>query len=250
MSQTPPWILLRGLVRDQRHWHDFPQRFAEGLGGASVIALDMPGNGLLHRQRSPASIAAMVEYARVELRRRGVPPPYRLFAISLGGMVAAAWADAHPREIERAVLVNTSLRPFSPFWQRMRTSAWPTILRMAVDADARRSEQAVLRLTSAHAVQHEDLLDDWVRWRHSHPVSRGNALRQLRAAITYRAPRHAPTVPLLILVALGDALVDPRCSQRLAQRWNVAIGRHPDAGHDLTLDDPQWVIAQVRDWNS
>jgi pimeloyl-ACP methyl ester carboxylesterase len=248
MSETIPWVLLRGLIRDVRHWHDFPQRLAEGLGGVEVTALDMPGNGVLNRQRSPARIEAMVAYARAELLRRGVPPPYRLFAISLGGMVAAAWADAYPDEIDAAVLVNTSLRPFSPFWQRLRASAWPTILRVAVDGDARRGEQAVLKLTSARAGDLAHVVDDWFAWRLARPVSHRNAVRQLRAAIAYRAPQHAPAVRLLIVVGLGDRLVDPRCSQRLAQRWRVPIVAHPTAGHDLPLDDAPWLIEQVRRW--
>jgi pimeloyl-ACP methyl ester carboxylesterase len=23
---------------------------------------------------------------------------------------------------------------------------------------------------------------------------------------------------------------------------------HPDAGHDLPLDDPEWIIQQIRNW--
>ena len=35
--------------------------------------------------------------------------------MSLGAMVAVAWANAHPQELARCVLINASLRPFSPF---------------------------------------------------------------------------------------------------------------------------------------
>ncbi len=47
------WILLRGLVREQAHWEGFAERLASALGdGHRVLALDLPGNGVLHRRRS------------------------------------------------------------------------------------------------------------------------------------------------------------------------------------------------------
>ncbi|WP_028081769.1 alpha/beta fold hydrolase [Solimonas soli] len=252
MSEPPQksatWVLLRGLIRDRRHWGEFAQRFAAGLGGADVLALDLPGNGELNHQDSPTTIAGMVAYARAELGRRGIAPPYRLLAMSLGGMVATAWADAHPQEIAAMVLVNTSLRPLSPFWQRLRPQAYPTVVRLLLNPDARHGEAAILRLTSSRAAERSVVLDDWIAWRLARPVSRGNALRQLLAALRFRAPRRAPAPPTLVLVGLGDRLVDPRCSQRLARRWQCAIAAHPDAGHDLPLDDADWVIAQVRGW--
>ncbi|MGH8446327.1 MAG: alpha/beta fold hydrolase, partial [Solimonas sp.] len=132
-----PWIFLRGLVRDSRHWGAFPQAFRERLGDAGVVTLDLPGNGALSGDSSPASVEGMVAYCRAELLRRGLPPPYRLLAMSLGAMVAAAWADTQPREIDAAVLINTSLRPFSPFWHRLQPRAYPTIAGMLLRPDPR-----------------------------------------------------------------------------------------------------------------
>jgi len=241
-----PWILLRGLIRDRRHWGDFAQRFSAELG--EVITLDLPGNGVLNAMDSPTTIAGMVRYARAELARRGLKPPYRLFAMSLGGMVATAWADAHPDEVAAMVLANTSLRPLSPFWHRLQPSAYPTVLRMLANPDARHGEAAILRLTSSRAAERTAVLDRWIEWRLAYPVSRANALRQLLAAMRFRAPCRAPGMPVLLLVGLGDRLVDPRCSQTLARRWQCAIAEHPDAGHDLPLDDPDWVIERVREW--
>ncbi|PMZ18082.1 alpha/beta hydrolase, partial [Pseudomonas sp. FW306-02-F08-AA] len=38
------------------------------------------------------------------------------------------------------------------------------------------------------------------------------------------------------------------CSQALAAAWNLPLVMHPFAGHDLPLDDPAWVVAQVLQW--
>ncbi|EER57837.1 hypothetical protein AcdelDRAFT_4590, partial [Acidovorax delafieldii 2AN] len=38
------------------------------------------------------------------------------------------------------------------------------------------------------------------------------------------------------------------CSLAIARHWQCALALHPQAGHDLPLDAPQWVIAQVQRW--
>ena len=53
------WVLLRGLTREQRHWGGFPKLLAEQLPGAHIVALDLPGNGRLCAQTSPATVPEM-----------------------------------------------------------------------------------------------------------------------------------------------------------------------------------------------
>jgi pimeloyl-ACP methyl ester carboxylesterase len=102
-------------------------------------------------------------------------------------------------------------------------------------------------MTSGDRGRHAEVVRDWAELAHSLPVRRSNALRQLLAAMRFTAP--APvTVPILVLAGAGDRLVDPRCSQELARRWRLPIALHPWAGHDLSLDDPQWFVAWVADW--
>ena len=71
----------------------------------------------------------MVGFVRNAALQSGMPGPYRVLAMSLGGMVATDWAQRHPYEIERLVLINTSMRPFSQMQERLRPSAWPDLLR-------------------------------------------------------------------------------------------------------------------------
>ena len=246
---TPRWIFLRGLMRDARHWGGFPSAFADALGVEPPLLMDLPGNGLRHHEQSPASVPAMAEWLRAELRRQGHRPPWRVLAMSLGAMVTVAWADTSPQELDAAVLLNTSLKPFSPFHARLQPRAWPTALGLALGNPAPREvEAAILRLTSARRDHPPALLDDWTRWRQTHPVSRANALRQLAAAARYQAPRTTPAVPMLILNGAGDTLVSPRCSSTVARAWGVPLAVHRSAGHDLPLDDGAWVSAAVREW--
>jgi len=243
------WVLVRGLTRERRHWGEFPALLQAQLGPAQVLTLDLPGNGQLNAQVSPTRVGDMAESCRVALRERGVTPPYHLLAMSLGAMVALAWAHEHPEELRGCVLINTSLRTFSPWYQRLRPRNYASVLGMVLSRDTAENERTVLEITTRHpTVDKSALLAEWVRWRSENPVSRANALRQLWAAARFSAPRAAPQVPLLLLASEADELVDPRCSQRLAQAWGAALQCHPTAGHDLPLDDGAWVARQVAEW--
>lgn len=241
------WLLLRGLTREARHWGDFPALLAEALPGCQVLTLDLPGNGQLHRERSPGSVEAMADFC--EARRAGLKAPLNVIAMSLGAMVAVAWAQRHPGALQSAVLINTSLRPFSPVHHRLRPANYPALLRLALGATPRQWEQTVLHLTSRHAgTPRAELLEQWLSYRSDCPVSRANALRQLWAASRYRAPFEKPALPLLLLNSAQDGLVDPRCSAALVQAWQCPLRQHPSAGHDLPLDDGGWVARQIADW--
>lgn len=243
------WILLRGLTREARHWGDVPERLAARWPDTRVHCIDLPGNGVHHPRASPTRVHAMLAAVRAEVSARGIAPPYRLLALSLGGLVALEWCRSHARELDGAVLVDTSARPFSPWHRRLRPRAWPTLLRLLLDVEGDAvHERLVLALTSARQGADPALLADWVAWRRERRVTRLNALRQLIAAARYRATAEAPAVPLLVLAGGADRLVDPRCSIALAQRWGAAFALHPDAGHDLPLDDAAWLLDRIEAW--
>lgn len=243
------WIFLRGLTRESRHWGSFPETFRQAVPDADVHAIDLPGNGVLHRQKSPLDVAEMAENCRAQLLARGIPPPYQVLAMSLGAMVAIAWAARHPEEIRGSVLINTSLRPFSPFYQRLKPGNYlPLIKPLLTGGSAGSWERTILHLTTRHCVLSAPLLRDWVAYRSEYPVSLRNAGRQLLAAARYRAPPSPPASPMLVLASARDGLVDPRCSRGLAARWHAAFAEHPTAGHDIPLDDGLWVAEQVSRW--
>lgn len=240
------WILLRGLTRESGHWGEFPAMLAARLPGARILALELPGNGARHQETSPPTVDGMVEACRAQLQAQGIDGPVHLLAMSLGAMVALAWASAYPREVAGAVLINVSCAGVSPFYHRLRPASYPALLGVLASRDAHAREAAILRLTSTRA--DPALLDQWLALRQCHPVSARNALRQLAAAARFRLPARKPAAPLLILSGRRDALVDPRCSATLARRWQLAHAQHPDAGHDLPLDDGRWVAGQIAAW--
>lgn len=238
------WILLRGLSRETGHWGDFLALFQHAYPNDRVVPLDFPGNGVLHLQQSPTTVQAMVAHCRRQLAEIGLPPPYRVMALSMGAMVSVAWANEYPQEISHQVLINTSLRPINPFYQRLRPGNYPRLLRLMLGtANARQWELALWRMTSR--MSPPDTVEGWVKLRHQHPVKPFNAIRQLWAASRFCAPPGTPKAATLLLASTHDALVSVECSRSIADQWNAVLLEHPQAGHDLPLDDGQWVVDQI-----
>jgi pimeloyl-ACP methyl ester carboxylesterase len=243
------WILLRGLTRETRHWGRFPAILRNAVQTDSLLQLDLPGNGVLADQRAPGEVAHLVTAVRFGVLHSGVPGPYRVLAMSLGGMVATAWAQQYPAEIERLVLINTSMRPFSSAPERLRPQAWPNLLRVAAAwRRAHEAEAIIHRLTCNNREAQASDLAEWGGIRESAPVSRTNALRQLWAAARFNAGPVVPRCATLILSSAQDQLVNPRCSARLAAAWDAMHRQHPWAGHDLPHDDPAWTSETVGAW--
>jgi pimeloyl-ACP methyl ester carboxylesterase len=245
------WVLLRGLMREVRHWGEFPALFQNTLGAQNMVALDFPGNGSLHAQTSATSVAEMANYCHTQLRQLGYMPPYCVLALSLGAMVTVAWSELYPDDLEKMVLINTSLASYNPFYHRLRPASYPALIRQLLFGTADQCESLILRLTSTlknHSEHKQTILDQWTSYALEHPVTLANGLRQLRAAASYRAKPSAPSVPVLLLAGQQDELVNAKCSLALAQRWRCAIRLHPTAGHDLPLDDGEWVSQQIKEW--
>lgn len=244
------WVLLRGLMREARHWGDFPAQFKQIVGARQVVTLDFPGNGVLHNQISVASVAEMAQHLRGQLQAMNCAPPYALLALSLGAMVAVEWSAKHPEEIARMVLINTSLAPHNPFYHRLRPANYAALLRAMLVGTIAQRERLILRLTSAanrSPSTQTELLEQWIKYAREYPVTRANILRQLRAAQSYRTAS-TPAMPVLLLAGQHDQLVNAKCSLALAKNWNCALRSHPVAGHDLPLDDGAWVAQQVQVW--
>lgn len=236
------WVLLRGLSREQRHWHDTPTGLAEQLG-AKVMTVDLPGFGTERDRTSPSSVSAITDDVR---DRVDSSEPIGLVGMSLGGMVVLDWASRFPHDIARAVTVNTS-SGVSPAWRRFRPGGLRTIMSRPFSTRVR--ERASIRVTSnrpLHEINH--VLDMHTEWAEESPPTSASLAAQMRAASTFQLPAHVD-VPLLVLASGGDRLVDWRCSAVIADRLGAPLYLHPDGGHDLTLDASPWVIDQIATWN-
>ncbi|MEN9362320.1 MAG: hypothetical protein RL095_3855 [Verrucomicrobiota bacterium] len=247
-SRPVHWILLRGLVRESRHWGDFPDRIRQCFPGDLVICPELPGCG---RRRSERSSLAIGDYASdLEQQIADLPHPRILVALSLGGMVGLSLAQGWPRRLDGLVLINSSAAWLSPFFRRLSPGAWPVLLSTLWRRDPQNREEGILGLVSNSPEARSAALPLWSEIQGHRPVQTGNALRQLAAAAKFRLPASfsQSELPILVLNSLGDRLVHPSCSVTLSRALHAPLATHPSAGHDLPLDAPAWVLHQLREF--
>ncbi|MGR9086609.1 MAG: alpha/beta fold hydrolase [Gammaproteobacteria bacterium] len=243
------FILLRGLTRESAHWGDFAMRLRSAFPGAGIHPLDLPGAGPYFREISPDTVSGIAERVRAQAVEQGmVERPAVLVAVSLGGMVAWEWLKEYPDPIGGAVLINISLGGLSPFYRRLRWQCYGKLISAVLTRRIEDREPKLLELLSNRSDGYRQLADDWIEIQRQRPVSAKNALRQIWAAATYRPGDRKPAQPILLLNSLADKLVAPCCSEKVQKKWNLELRTHPWGGHDLTLDDGDWVVNEIGAW--
>ena len=243
------WLLLRGLAREQRHWHEFRTLLAERVGAERVHLLDVAGTGSEHARWPRPSVdwmAADVARRWSALASVGQGRDWGVIGLSLGGMIALELCQKLPDRIAHAVIINASSRA-TPRRARLRAAAAVGLARAAFSADAVQRELRILSFTSAlplaERTRYARLSAEFDR---DGRPSAWTVLAQLAAAARFSAPAHSSVAARLLFVcSRNDALVQPRSSHDLAAWYGAVCDEHPWAGHDLALDDPLWLCERV-----
>ncbi len=243
------WLFLRGLVREQRHWADFPERFRAVHPQARIFMLDFPGIGTEIERPSPWDLEGIMRDLRNRWRRlrESQPGPWALLSISLGSMAGVRWAEEFPADFERIVLINTSASGLSTPWRRLAPTGLADLGRTILRRSPVDKEMAILDMVSNLRQDRRELAEAWAAIAPS-PAKRADIFaRQVAAALRFSCS--APlAVPVLVLNSAKDRMVDASCSRVIAERLGAPLITHPEAGHDLPLDDGTWVAERVRDW--
>lgn len=240
---SPHIVLIRGLVRSRFHWLDFPQKLQQ-TAKMPVECVELAGNGFRCDEDTPSDINSAVQDLRNQVKH--LTGKLQLVGISLGGMLATAWAQRYPDEVASVVLINSS-SALSPFYQRLQPKYYAELLWQLARRNPATLEEFVLRATINDEQIRLSLLTDFTAFQKKYPVKSTNFVRQLRLASQVDF-RKVPQPKQLLLVAEADRLVSPTCSETVARTWNCSIERHPRAGHDLTADDPDWVAQHIADF--
>ncbi len=247
------WILLRGLGREKAHWQGFDQKIEAHFKKDRCLCLDLPGAGVHYQDQSPLSIGETVDFLRPDFLKLQTDYPkdvydYYLFSLSLGGMVATEWLYRYSSDFQGAVLINTSFSRVSRIWDRLTPKAIKAFIQAGKANSLFERERIVLGVTSQSAELHGEIALEWAEIAKKRPLNPKNFIRQLIAASRYRPNPKPPIQPLLILNSAGDQLVNPKSSLNIGEFWGYDIRRHPTAGHDLTLDAPEWTLKEMEHW--
>lgn len=247
-------VLIRGLSRQQAHWGEFSECLIRALAAkglkATLFYQDLPGFGEQNHVRSPASITKIAELLQPAIAKMVAEGEQKvhLLGISMGGMVALELARRFPELCHSLVMINSSVKPISPFYQRLQPRAYKAILKAWCHPVMRQSEAAILKLSSQRYAHDDALLDKWIALRKQQPPSRRAAVQQILAAMNYHAPLDRPLEKVCLIASKQDRIASHRCTLALAKTWNVKPHVHPDAGHDLALDEPDWLSQILSGW--
>ena len=236
------FILLRGLTRDAAHWGDFLLSFQKAFPHSTILTPDLPGMGKESHAKTPLSILDNVTYLRQKLKTEMAHKQWTIVGLSLGGMVAAKWCEYYPKDFSHLILMNASSN-LSPVWHRLKLPALPVFLKSFISADVARREQLILSLTSNIRGNDPALINAWLNIALEGGLTRIAFLRQLLAARNFKISYF--NLPTLILTSTADRIVDTRCSTLLADFFNAQLRSHPESGHDLALDAPDWVTSNI-----
>lgn len=236
------WVLLRGLGRESAHWLEFDKKVSPN---SEVLCLDLPGVGKEQYAEAPIQVSRMTEYIRIRfLETRRSIKPWGILAMSLGGMVALDWLKRYPEDFKCGVIINSSAKDLSPAIQRFLPFAWYYLGQAFFKKALPQRELQILKVISNTRQSDSEVLKQFCKIAKTRPVSFTTLWRQIFAASLFQSPSEIKT-PILILASTKDRLVDVRCSRSLAIKLAAKIKFHPSAGHDLTLDEPDWVIQRV-----
>lgn len=244
-------LLIRGLSRQQGHWGEFPAiltRTASQHGlVVNLVFQDLPGFGQRHRQKSPSSIEKIAEYLVPSLENLFVETGQKvhLIGISMGGMVALELARRFPEYCESLVMINSSVKPVSRFYERLRPRAYAAVIKALFHPSNRESERQILTLSTCYHQNNNDLLDHWLSLRTKQPPNRVAAFKQMLAAAKFQAPVEPPLKKILLIASKKDQIAHYSCTLKLAKLWHLDYLIEYNAGHDLALDAPGWLASAI-----
>ena len=238
------WIFLRGLVRGSGHWGDFVELFQAKYPQDEVELIDLPGNGLRFAETSPTSVAEFVADLRSRSQSLAQGKKVHLLGLSLGGMIVTEWHRTHPEEVEKSFLVCTSSARHARLDERFLPSNYPRLMRIARMEKGLQQERGIVDLIANNEERKNFLLPRLSEHSVACPFKVSNLLRQLWAASQYQFP-DLPPGEVKLIGAHGDRLVSPQCTLKLAQAWGLQAVMHPWSGHDLPIDDPNWLLQQL-----
>ncbi len=246
----PAVLLVHGLGGFAESWR---HNLAELGRQAAVYALDLPGFGQSSTPLRPYSLGFFVE-ALDGFTEALELVPLTLVGHSLGGAVVATYALAHPRKVDRLVLIGAVVPGFDyrPAWvyrllsvpgvgELLAQILWPGLLRAA--------------LSRCFAAPVAGEIDFLVRSSYSARASReGRAaflstLRGVReeffkGAARYRQGLSALDLPVLsihgrqdLVVSLAHAETVARCLPKATLRLLDRCGHFPQIEHAATVNE-------------
>lgn len=228
------FLFLRGLARHHGHWYGFENNFKSNN---QVLCIDIPGNGDFTSLKSLCTIEENVEFVRAEWNKKKIEngKPWCVIAISMGGMIALYWEHLFPNDFDQAFIINSSAKNITLPWNRFSLNTFFKLPKLLFSTDAEK-EKVILDLT-LNLRKVDIVLFNQMKTSHI------NFFIQLQAAARFSLPSFNldQSHKINIIASKKDRLVDYHSSVKMSELLKCKIFIHPEAGHDLPLDDSEWL---------
>lgn len=240
-------ILLRGLVRESRHWGNFPKQLESAIADSTILTPEIQGVGRYINTSSPDNLIDMIEFMREQIKEH-LGKDSIIMAMSLGGMIAKQWTEKYPDDFSKMILINTSYKGINPLLHRLKPSAIFQFLNIFITPHMGMREKKILDLVSNVPKKRDSILPEWIEIQKDAPVARESFINQIKAALKFQPSSQKPSLETLLIASKKDRLCDYNCTVKLSQLWNVPLKLHQSAGHDIPLDAPEWLIEKTKEF--
>lgn len=243
-------VFLRGFSRDHRHWGEFIPKVKSSFSDAEVFTPDLPGFGFKNDINSPTSIEEIADSVYESEGYEDFHNRYEnrlIFGLSLGGMVSLELARKHPHLWTGCILANSSQKKGTYPWERVNLRYLPQITDAFLRGPVERREALLFDVTTTRKFDKEKVVNDWVKFYKDRPCTLANILAHLRASSSFAVDfKIDAKVKGLIMASRDDKLVKSSSSRKIAKLLNWSLETNIQAGHDITHDDPYWVIDTIK----
>ena len=233
----PTVVLVHGLGSRATHWLPVARDLARDH---RVVLVDLPGHGLAAMPAALTLDAAVAELDRAIVAQVPDGEPVVLVGHSVGGLVAAGEALAHPGRLRGLVLVETALRP-------QVDEAGRDALLESLDHDYRATLRANYEDFGRDSLQGAQLFAQAAQ------VDSAAMKQWIDLALSTDLSAQAAGLRTAMLVVLaprswGDRENWPAVAESLgyARVPNVRPMRIPGCGHFIMLDRPAALASAIR----
>lgn len=247
-----PVVVVPGLMGHAREWDVLTATLAQDR---HVIAVEQRGHG--RSDWTPAYTMAAFVADLVALLRANELDRVAIVGHSLGGLVAARCAAAHPDLVARLVMIDISPDSLATPWGREELPRFLTAVAAASYAD---ESAAVAEWLDGNPLAREPLMRHYVH----HALRResdGRLAWRFDAAGFVDLVRHGMnpdeqwpaidrlTAPTLVIRGEHSHLLSPGLALALLGRLRDGrLVEIPNGGHDLGVQQPEAVAAAVREF--
>jgi len=247
----PAIILLRGLGRTLEYWLDFEQELAKDF---KVVMIDLPGVND-EKERTPLTMkttAKLIVNKINELRPQIGEPPYHFFGLSLGGLSAMGIAYYNPELVDTLTVASSSITQVDT----KRINFIPLLNFLLMELEPGRPPYPNKRIgeylvSKSYLKDHPEIIKTWDRIWAIQELTKINFISQLISALFSLTPEMASRIkaPTMLISGEEDRLVPYENSEVIKNCIPNSIHiRVPNAGHDITTEEPVLIADMLRDF--